>query len=203
VAWAYGVRAVRDLVRAGGEIFKVPEARSIDPRHTGTKASKYGVKIYLVGTERAKDHLLGWTAEGGRIKLCDRGADGRVSTGRGAGRMHWYAEVRDDFYEQLADSEVKVPNAKAGGKLVWTLKAGRRNEALDCAVYCEHAARALSLHTWNEARWSARESALQAVDLFSVSAARDVAPEPVPAKPPEAARRAPARNDFGRDDWML
>lgn len=197
------VMAVKGRSTAGGEIFKVPEARSIDPRHTGTKASKYGVKIYLVGTERAKDHLLGWTAEGGRIKLCDRGADGRVSTGRGAGRMHWYAEVRDDFYEQLADSEVKVPNAKAGGKLVWTLKAGRRNEALDCAVYCEHAARALSLHTWNEARWSARESALQAVDLFSVPAARDVAPEPVPAKPPEAARRAPSRNDFGRDDWML
>lgn len=204
------VMAVKGRSTGVGEIYSVPPARSIDPRTVGTKAAKYGVKVYLVGTERAKDHLLGWTAEGGRIKLCDRDPDGRVSTGRGAGRMHWYAGVRQDFYEQLADSEVKVPNAKAGGKLVWTLKAGRRNEGLDCAVYCEHAARALSLHTWSEARWAMREGALSAIDLFAATPSADQVKTavrlPVPevaSVPAPAARRPASRSEFGRDDWVL
>jgi phage terminase large subunit GpA-like protein len=115
----------------------------------------------MVGTEKAKDLILGFTAEGGRIKRCDRAPDGTVATGRGPGRMHWYAGVRPDFFEQLADSEVKVPSSKAGGRRVWTKKTGKANEGLDCAVYAEHAARALRLHLYNDAQWRAREDALR------------------------------------------
>jgi phage terminase large subunit GpA-like protein len=154
------VMAIKGRSNGVGEIFTIPPARSIDPG-SGSKASRYGLKPFMVGTEKAKDLLLGFTADGGRIKRCDRAADGTVRTGRGAGRMHWYKGVRPDFFEQLADSEVKVPNAKAGGRRVWTLKTGKRNEALDCAVYAEHAARALRLHLFNDAQWTAREQALQ------------------------------------------
>lgn len=154
------VMAVKGRTTTGGEIYSVPKASSlVDPRPGGSKASRHGVKVYMVGSDRAKDLLLGFTTEGGCIKRCDRARDGSVQTGRGPGRMQWYRTVRPDFFEQLADSEVKVPNARAGGKLVWTLKAGRRNEALDCAVYTEHAARSQRWHLWTPNNWAAKDRA--------------------------------------------
>lgn len=153
------VMAVKGRSTGEGEIYSAPSSRSIDPGPSGSKASKYGLKVYMVGTEKAKDLILGYTAEGGRIKRSDRLPDGSVRTGRGPGRMHWYADVRPDFLEQLADSEVKVPGPK--GKRVYKLKAGRRNEALDCAVYAEHAARSLRLHLATDAVWSSHERALE------------------------------------------
>lgn len=149
------VRAIKG--RTGGEIFTLPPANSIDAR-SDTKASKYGLKVYAVGTEKAKDLILGYTADGGRIKKCDRLPDGSVRTGRGAGRMHWYAGVRVDYLEQLGDSEVKIPGP--GGRRVWTLKAGKSNEGLDTCVYAEHAARALRLHLATDAVWAVRERML-------------------------------------------
>lgn len=143
--------------RVAGEIFTLPPATSIDPR-SDTKASRYGLKVHMVGTEKAKDLILGYTADGGRIKKCDRLPDRSVRTGRGPGRMHWYAGVRPEFLEQLGDAEVKVPGHN--GRRVWTLKSGRRNEGLDCTVYAEHAARALRLHLANEAVWAMRERAI-------------------------------------------
>ncbi len=155
------VMAVKGRSTPGGEIYSTPPAKStIDPT-VRDKASRYGVKPFMVGTEKAKDLLLGFTAEGGRIKRCDRAADGTVATGRGAGRMHWYRGVRPDFFEQLADSEVKIPSARAGGRLVWTLKTGKRNEALNCTVYAEHAARAIRLHVYTDSQWVAHENALR------------------------------------------
>lgn len=159
------VMAIKGRSTPGTEIFVPPPLRSIDPG-AASKASRYGVKVHIVGSEKVKDLILGYTAEGGRIKRCDRAADGGITTGRGAGRMHWYRGVRSDFYAQLADSEVKIPNSKHGGRLAWTLKAGHKNEALDCTSYAEHAARALRLHLWSDAQWLARERALRAVDLF-------------------------------------
>lgn len=158
--------------RVAGEIFAPPPEKSID-LGAGSKASRYGVKVHIVGTEKAKDLLLGYTADGGRITRCDRSSDGRVTTGHGAGRMHWYRGVRNDFFAQLADSEVKIPSAQHRGRLVWTAKTGRPNEALDCTIYSEHAARALRLNLWTEAQWSAREVALRASDLFAQPRPRD------------------------------
>jgi phage terminase large subunit GpA-like protein len=170
------VMAVKGRSTPGGEIYSTPPAKSLIDPTVRDKASRYGVKPFMVGTEKAKDLLLGFTAEGGRIKRCDRAADGSVATGRGAGRMHWYREVRPDFLEQLADSEVKIPNARAGGKLVWTLKAGKRNEALDCTVYAEHAARAIRLHVYTDAQWTARENALRPITGTPDSDAQSAAP---------------------------
>lgn len=151
--------AVKGRSTPNAEIFSMPPERSIDPGY-GSKASKYGVKVFMVGTERAKDLILGFTADGGRVKRCDRAGDGTVTTGRGPGRMHWYRGVRADFFEQMIDSEVKIPSARAGGKLTWTLKTGKRNEALDCAVYAEHATRALRLHLCTESGWTVRANTL-------------------------------------------
>lgn len=114
------------------------------------KAFKYGLRPFIVGTSRAKDLILGVDSNAGRIKL----------EGRGPGRMHWYKEVRSDYWEQIT-SEVKVPTANKQ-KRVWQKKSGVRNEALDCEVYVLHAARSLKLNLWSPNRWAAeRERQLQ------------------------------------------
>jgi len=120
---------------------------------TKTKASKHGVKVYVIGTHKAKDLLIG---DRGRITLI----------GTGPGRMHWYENVRADFYEQLT-SEVKAPARRLRGKMVWQLKTGVRNEALDCTVGANHAARSIKLHVMNKAWWEALRAKLAQADLFN------------------------------------
>ena len=89
----------------------------------------------IVGAAKAKDTILGWAQEGGRVRL----------TGEGPGRMHWYSTVRPDFYEQLL-GELKVPSRANPYKRVWKRRTDRRNEALDCTVYALYLSRALQLH---------------------------------------------------------
>src|SRR5690606_28106154 len=78
------------------EIWTKPKA--VDPNKRGTKATRAGVLVHIVGAAKAKDLILGWAQNAGRIRLI----------GDGAGRMHWYEGVRDDFYKGML-SEIKVP----------------------------------------------------------------------------------------------
>jgi len=136
------------------EIYSAP--RKVDFK-TKTKAAKFGLQVYIVGTHKAKDLLVG---DRGRLSLL----------GAGAGRMHWYQDVRADYYAQIT-SEVKAPHRSIRNKLVWQVKAGVRNEALDCEVYALHAARSIKLHVWSQAKWEALEQRLLQADMFSAVAA--------------------------------
>jgi phage terminase large subunit GpA-like protein len=139
--------AIKGSSTERAEIFRKPTG-PIDVT-SSHKVAKYGLKSYIVGTERAKDLILGGDG-GGRLQL----------TGTGPGRMHWYKGMRSDWYAQLI-SEVKVPvRGIAKGKKIWTKKAGARNEALDCEVYALHAARALRTDIMSEAQWKAIEKAI-------------------------------------------
>ena len=80
------VMAVKGRSSGDGEIFSLPPTKSID-QGAGSKAARYGLKVYSVGTEKAKDLVLGFTADGGRIKRCDRSPDGTLH-GPAAGRPH-------------------------------------------------------------------------------------------------------------------
>ena len=146
----------------GREIFATPKA-SID-LNSQQKAHKYGVKPYIVGTQRAKDLILGVDAQAGRIKLI----------GNGAGRMHWYVSVRPDYWDQIV-SEVKAPHRTIRGRKIWQKKAGVRNEALDCEVYALHAARSLKLNLWKDSHWDAVEQTLRQSDLISPIDTNDIA----------------------------
>ncbi len=132
------------------EIFSTP--KRVDHK-SKTKAAKHGLQVYIVGTHKAKDLLIG---DRGRVTL----------SGNGAGRMHWYQDVRQDFYEQLT-SEIKAPHRSLRGKMVWQVKAGVRNEAIDCTVYALHAARSIKLHVWSRVKWEALEQKLSQSDLFT------------------------------------
>jgi phage terminase large subunit GpA-like protein len=48
-----------------------------------------------------------------------------------------------------------------------------RNEALDCEVYCLHAARSVKVHLMHEAHWTAIEQQLRQRPMFAPAAAPD------------------------------
>ncbi len=166
-----GVMAIKGASDFGSdrEIFSLP--RSVETNKSNSKASRYGLKVYIVGTGKAKDTFSK------RLKLI----------GCGASRLHWYEDVRDDYYEQIL-GEVKAPHPKARGKLVWQPKAGVRNEALDCEVYCLHAARSQKVHIKTPAEWDKLLNKLMQADLFSQVV--------IEKKQKEAAK--PQQND----DWL-
>jgi phage terminase large subunit GpA-like protein len=161
------------------EIFAPPRP-SIDTDQRN-KAAKYGVKVFLVGTERAKDLLLGQDSGAGRLRLL----------GKGPGRMHWYKAVRPDYYEQIT-SEVKAPHRTVRNRKVWQKKSGVRNEALDCEVYALHAARALKINLYKESHWMVLEDAVRQKDIFDVPAIQAEPEEPAAATVPEPAPAKPA-----------
>jgi phage terminase large subunit GpA-like protein len=164
-----GVMAI--VGREGGEIYRVPQP--IDPGRR-TKASKYGLVVYQVGTEKAKDLLIGFGEYGGRLRLSERDGDKTV-TGRGPGRMHWHRTIRGDYFAQVT-SEVKAPlKGRPRNKLYWQKKSGARNEALDCEVYALHASRRLKVNLMTEAQWQAIEDRLRQPDLIGQA---EHAPEP-------------------------
>lgn len=178
-----GAMAVKGSSKDYGtrEIFSLP--RKVDHKNK-TKAAKHGLQVYIVGTHKAKDLLIG---DRGRISL----------TGSGAGRMHWYQDVRADFYEQLT-SEVKAPHRGLRGKMIWQKRAGVRNEGLDCCVMALHAARAQRLHVWPEAKWQQLLADLLQADLFNEPAQESAPKQPQPDT-------APADNFVGvadDEDWI-
>jgi len=156
-----GIMAIRGV--ESGEIFRIP--RPIDPGARATKASKYGLQIFLVGTEKAKDLIIGFGEHGGRLRLSEKDEQGRAITGRGPGRMHWYRGIRGDWYAQVV-SEVKAPmKNRPRNKLYWQVKQGVRNEGLDCEVYALHASRRMKVNLMTEAQWNAIEERIRQPDL--------------------------------------
>ncbi len=146
-----GVMAVKGSSNDYGtrEIFSRPKA-SIDTRgRRNTKAAKYGLTPFIVGTHNAKDLIAG------RMKL----------TGSGAARMHWYQDVRADYYDQMT-GEVKAPHRSLRGKRVWQKKAGAAVEAWDGEVYALHAARAAKVHLMKPHQWDQLEQQISQSDMF-------------------------------------
>lgn len=142
------------------EIFSKPPTTA-DTGQDNTKAAKYGLRVYIVGTHKAK------TLIDQRLRL----------TGRGPGRMHWYQDIRADYFEQITN-EVLAPHPRSPSKMVWQKKAGRRNEALDCEVYALHAARSLKTHLLKESEWDQLEQQLMQPTLFTEDTTQPVAAVP-------------------------
>jgi phage terminase large subunit GpA-like protein len=191
--------------RDTGEIFRPPQP--VDPGRK-SKAAKYGLHVYLIGTEKAKDLLVGYGEHGGRLSLCESHPD-RVVTGGGPGRMHWYRGIRGDYFKQVT-SEIKAPlKGRPRNKLYWQVKQGVRNEALDCEVYALHAARRIKVNLMSEAQWTDLEQQLRQPQLLPTSAPAAPAPTAdalpalpeVPPPPPAAARpRSSAMTGFSFDN---
>jgi phage terminase large subunit GpA-like protein len=133
-------------------IFAHPTSRAIEHKDPAkrTKADRKGVKVFIVGTNRAKDFL----------------AEQMQLNSQGIGRFHFYQvdQMRADYFDQLL-AEAKVPGRS--GKPTWQKKAGCAAEFWDCEVYGEHAARAMRVHLLNESEWDALELKAKQSDLFA------------------------------------
>ncbi|WP_158525291.1 terminase gpA endonuclease subunit [Glaciecola sp. KUL10] len=129
------------------EIFTLPRKLDHNNAKKPSKADKHGVKVYMVGTHKAKDMIV------------------KRLSGTSA-YMHSYSTARIDYWEQVT-SEVKAPSRNLRGARIWQLKSGRRNEAFDCEVYALHAAMARKVHTIKPKDWDSIEQRLSQADLFS------------------------------------
>ncbi|MCS4508901.1 phage terminase large subunit family protein [Xylophilus ampelinus] len=120
-----------------------------------------GVKLWMVGTDTAKDLIYG------RL----------IVTQPGPGYVHTSKHLAAEFYFGLtAESRVLVKTA-TGTVYRWENMLRKRNEPLDCTVYAIFATHRLGLHTYTDRQWQRLESAM-APDLFAQSAPTS---EPAPA----------------------
>ena len=87
------------------------------------KTLKRGATVYLMGSDTAKDALIG------RLKHNEPGP----------GYLHFHAQTSEEYFKQLtAETQILRTNRSGFQVPTWTLKPGTRNEALDCLVmaYC-------------------------------------------------------------------
>lgn len=141
------IRAVKGSNDTEKAIVSTPKKLDLN---ASTKASKFGLQVWMVGVEKGKDLISE------RLRL----------TGNGPGRMHAFKDVRADYFDQML-GESKIPDRKRGGRKKWTKKSGARVEALDCENYAMHAARVERLHLWGPDAWAAYEAKLMQSDLLS------------------------------------
>ena len=195
------VLALKGAADAEGRIEIWTPPKVVDPNRKATKASKFGLQVNMVGTAKAKDLILGWAQEGGRIRLA----------GNGAGRMHWYEGVRDDFYEQML-SEIKIPSRTNPRRRAWKARTDRRNEALDCTVYALYLSRHLRLHLRRPGQWDLDELRLRQGTLIALpeNDEADHVEEPLnmvqtsePAIPTVNAENTPKPESSDASDIML
>jgi len=130
------------------EIFTTPR-QVVDHRNPNrrTKADRHGVKVFIIGTNKAKDWIFSRIGRQG-VAEC----------------FHFTSEARPDYCEQIT-AEVKAPHRRTA-RMVYQLRSGRRNEALDCEVYALHAARAKRVHLLKPAQWDAIEAELLQPDML-------------------------------------
>lgn len=88
----------------------------------GTKVKKSGVRLWIVGTDTAKELILL-----SRLRIAEHGP----------GFMHWPISTQFGlgYFEQLTAERAVTRYSHGQPHKVWTLPSGRRNEALDLNVY--------------------------------------------------------------------
>lgn len=167
------VHAIKGQSVSGRAIIGKPTEQDVSWR--GAKI-KRGVKLWPIGTDTAKAEIYG------RLRTPQPGA-GYVWLSK-----HLPAEV----FEQITAERLVTRYVKGHAKLEWVKPSGKRNEALDCAVYALAGYHWAGMDRWSEARWAVMERRVQALpDLVDAAQAAEAAaeqpPEPQPTAAPEAA----------------
>jgi phage terminase large subunit GpA-like protein len=133
------------------------------------KTMPHGAKLWLIGTDTAKDYLA---------------ARYRLASGPGA--IHFPSDLPIEYYEQLT-AEYCITVYKRGRKVrVWEKKKNDRNEAGDLMVYAVACAHYLGLHKKTPAQW-------QQVREFVDPDTRDLFQEPPAAAATDTSTAAPAQ----------
>jgi phage terminase large subunit GpA-like protein len=128
---------------------------------------KNGVKLWMVGTDTAKDLLFG------RLKV----------TQPGAGYVHFSKHLPPEFYNGITAEVRKQVRMASGIKYRW-VKVSDRNEALDCTVYSIFCSHMLDHYKMTDAQWNKLDNDLRP-DLFGLPFGPLLGAKPAPARAPE------------------
>lgn len=123
---------------------------------------KAGVKLWMVGTDTAKDLFFG------RLKV----------TQPGPGYVHFSKHLPVEWFNGLT-SEVRKSIKTSKGETHRWVKTAARNEALDTTVYALFCSQALDHYKMTDAQWTRLENDLLP-DLFDHPATTDPAPQTDP-----------------------
>lgn len=137
------------------------------------KVEKGGAKLWMIGTDTAKDYLAA-----------------RWKKTSGPGAVHFSQDLEPEYYKQLtAEYRHKI---KRGTRYVfaWGKRQGDANEAGDLQVYNLAAAHFLGLHKCTEAHWAklrARLLKTEATAPAEVKAAEVAKVAQMPSKPAQVS----------------
>jgi phage terminase large subunit GpA-like protein len=172
------VLAVKGASLPGRPIIGKPGQVDVDVRGQRVKR---GVKLWPVGADSAKAEIMA------RLRVEQPGP----------GYVHLSRSLPAEVFEQLTSEKLVTRYVRGRQRLEWVKPAGRRNEALDCAVYALAAAHWLHMDRWVAGDWSKwrrrvapDEEAAGGDDDAGVRAraAAPVATEPRPARPARPPR---------------
>jgi phage terminase large subunit GpA-like protein len=179
------VLALKGSSQQGRSILGKPTEQDVNWR--GQKL-KRGVKLWPVGTDTAKAEIYG------RLRLEQPGP----------GYVHLSKQMPGDVFEQLTAERLVTRYVKGHPKMEWVKPAGKRNEALDCAVYALACTVWLHMDRWRDSEWAKWQERVEARDLFDATQPAEApqpkpqaeAPQPDPLLRPSSRRRAPSRGGF-------
>jgi phage terminase large subunit GpA-like protein len=186
-AWARRHRS-RVLVVKGGhdsmrQAISTPKAVEVK----GAKSSKFGVKVWTVGSGFCKDTLYDW------FRL-EAPVDGETYAN---GYVHIPKWAGDDEVKQLTAEEKVTVRTKLGfAREEWN-KVRDRNEALDCWVYAYAAAVQMGIERYGERAWSELEETLSVeAPPARSSGGRPMSPAQMEAEEAERRRASKPFNPF-------
>ncbi len=171
-----GVIAVKGQSQRGKPAIGRPTKQDINFRG---QVLKWGVDLYPVGTDTIKDTLYA------RFLLKEHGPK----------YLHFPLWAPVEFFEQITVERKSLRHDRRGFAIKeWTKPDGKRNEALDCAVYAYAALQLLYTRHHRKTFWQQMEKKLGVERPPPPSA--DVTPHPENPPPTEerALKPKPARN---------
>lgn len=154
-----GVCGVKGSSQSGKTVLGKPTDQDINWRG---QRHKRGVKLWPIGTDTAKSEIYG------RLRIAEPGP----------GYVHLSKHLPSDVFDQLTAERLVTRYIKGHARLEWVKPAGRRNEALDCAVYALAGAHMRQIDRWREGDWAKWERRVQSADLFDASRAAPAEAEP-------------------------
>ncbi len=125
---------------------------------------KRGVKLWIIGTDTAKGEIYG------RLRIGEPGP----------GYVHLSRHLPAEVFEQLTAERLVTKYVKGRARLEWMKPNGKRNEALDCAVYALAAAHYVGIDRWKEGDWVKWQSRVAERDLFDAPVALGAPPAAAP-----------------------
>ena len=142
------VIAIKGSSQPGRPIIGKPS--QVEFNHQGRRI-KGGAQVWMLGTDTAK-HLLF-----GRMAV----------TEPGPGYLHTSRHLPGYVWEQITAERLATRYVKGHAKREWVKPPGKRNEALDCAVYAMAAAWHIGVSRHTEHHWAKYQARLMQPDLLA------------------------------------